>query len=303
VPAATGTDTAGSLRIPSALSGTSTIKPTRGLVSLRGVVPLATSLDHAGPMARTLEDCVPLLAAMAGPDRGRPGSALAAPPPADLPHPRSGARQLDGVRIALSPRASGAQLDPDVAAGVEAALAHCRALGAVLLEPPAPPLELDIGDDFLAVLRSELIGYHRRFDAQRERYRPSLREWMEGAEANAVSGEQYAAAQGRRREATAAFEGWLAEHRIAALLEPTVPCVAPLRGDGYEHAGSDIALISLTHTWDWTGSPVVALPAGLGSRSGLPVGVSLIGAAGSDWRLLDIGIQLQGALGVPAAPL
>ena len=72
-----------------------------------------------------------------------------------------------------------------------------------------------------------------------------------------------------------------------------MPCVAPLRGDGYDHAGSDYALISLTHTWDWTGSPVVALPAGVGARSGLPVGVSLIGRAASDWHLLDIGIQLQ----------
>jgi aspartyl-tRNA(Asn)/glutamyl-tRNA(Gln) amidotransferase subunit A len=302
VPAATGTDTAGSLRIPSALCGTSTIKPTRGLVSLRGVVPLATSLDHAGPMARTLEDCAPLLAAMAGPDPGRPGSALAVPPPAVLPHPRAEAKPLDGIRLAVSPRASGGGLDADVADGFEAAVAHCKALGAVLLAPPPPPIELEIGDDFLAVLRSELIAYHRRFDGQRELYRPSLREWIEGAEANPVSAEQYVAAQARRRETTAAFTRWLVEHRISALIEPTVPCIAPLRGDGYDHAGSDIALISLTHTWDWTGSPVVALPAGLGTRTGLPVGISLIGRAASDWHLLEIGIQLQAALGVPAAP-
>jgi aspartyl-tRNA(Asn)/glutamyl-tRNA(Gln) amidotransferase subunit A len=302
VPAATGTDTAGSLRIPSALSGTSTIKPTRGMVSLRGVVPLATSLDHAGPMARTLEDCVPLLAAMAGSDFGRPVSSLAAPPPTDLPHPRPGPKPLEGVRLAVSPRASGGGLDSDVADGFDAAVAHCKALGAVLLAPPPPPIELDVGEDFLAVLRSELIVYHRRFDGRRELYRPSLREWIDGAEANAVSAEHYVAAQARRRETTAAFASWLVEHRISALLEPTVPCVAPLRGGGYEHAGSDIALISLTHTWDWTGSPVVALPAGLGARSGLPVGVSLIGRAATDWHLLDIGIQLQGALGVPAAP-
>ena len=76
VPAATGTDTAGSLRIPSACCGTSAIKPTRGRVSLAGVVPLSWSLDHAGPMARTLADCRLLLAAMAGPDRGRAESAL-----------------------------------------------------------------------------------------------------------------------------------------------------------------------------------------------------------------------------------
>ena len=78
-----------------------------------------------------------------------------------------------------------------------------------------------------------------------------------------------------------------------------MPCVAPLRGDGYDHAGSDYALISLTHYWDWTGFPVAALPAGVGSRSGLPVGVSLIGAPAGEWDLLDIGIQLQAALGVP----
>src|SRR3954453_9476459 len=76
VPAATGTDTAGSLRIPSACCGTSTIKPTRGLVSMAGVVPLSWSLDHGGPMARTLVDCRALLAAMVGADRGRPESSL-----------------------------------------------------------------------------------------------------------------------------------------------------------------------------------------------------------------------------------
>ena len=302
VPAATGTDTAGSLRIPSALCGTSTIKPTRGLVSLRGVVPLATSLDHAGPMARTLEDCAPLLAAMAGPDRGRPGNSFAAPPPVVMPHARAGAKPLGGIRLAISPRASAGWLEADVADGFDAAIARCRELGAVLVAAPPPPIELEIGDDFLAIMRSELIVGHRRFDDRRELYRPSLREWMEGADANAISAEQYVAAQARRRETTAAFTSWLAEHRIAALLEPTVPCVAPLRGDGYDHAGSDVALISLTHTWDWTGSPVVALPAGLGARTGLPVGLSLIGRAASDWRLLDIGIQLQAALGVPAAP-
>jgi len=66
VPAATGTDTAGSLRIPSAECGTSTVKPTRGLLSLRGIVPLAPSFDHPGPMTRTVRDCEPLLAALAG---------------------------------------------------------------------------------------------------------------------------------------------------------------------------------------------------------------------------------------------
>jgi len=77
---------------------------------------------------------------------------------------------------------------------------------------------------------------------------------------------------------------------------------APFRGNGYEHAGSDVALISLTHFWNWTGFPVAALPAGVGQASGLPVGISLIGAAGSDWQLLELGIELQHDLGIPSPP-
>jgi aspartyl-tRNA(Asn)/glutamyl-tRNA(Gln) amidotransferase subunit A len=299
VPAATGTDTAGSLRIPSACCGTSTIKPTRGRVSLRGIVPLAWSLDHAGPMARDLADCRLLLAAMAGPDRGRAESALHQAAP--QPRPGGPSRPLEGQRLAASPRLAGADLDADVAAGLERALDACRRLGAVLVEPPLPEVSRDVGDDFLDVLTTEMLAYHRSFDGRRDLYRPSLREWVEQGERRAVSGEAYVSAQRRRREDTAAWAFWLDEHRLTAVVEPTIPTVAPLRGDGYEHAGSDYALISLTHLWDWTGFPVAALPAGVG-RSGLPVGVSLIGPAGSDWELLSIGIALQVELGVPEPP-
>ena len=165
--------------------------------------------------------------------------------------------------------------------------------------PPPPDAALAVDDDFLDVLYAELLTYHRRFDGRREHYRPSLREWVEQAEAREVSAERYLAAQERRRETTAQVAWWLADYRLSALIEPTVPCVAPLRGEGYDHAGSDYALISLTHYWDWTGFPVAALPAGVGARSGLPVGVSLIGSPAGEWDLLDIGIQLQAALGVP----
>ena len=159
------------LRIPSACCGTSTIKPTRGRVSLAGVVPLSWSLDHAGPMARTLADCRLLLAAMAGPDRGRAESALHAPEP-EVPRKRRSARPLAGVRLAVSPRATGADLDEDVAAGFELALDACRRLGATLVDPPPPGASSDVGDDFLDVLTTEMLVYHRRFDGRRELYRP-----------------------------------------------------------------------------------------------------------------------------------
>jgi Asp-tRNA(Asn)/Glu-tRNA(Gln) amidotransferase A subunit family amidase len=209
--------------------------------------------------------------------------------------------RLAGVRLGVSPRAAGAELDADVATGFELALETCRRLGAVLVEAPPPEGRSEAGDDFLDVLTTELLAYHRRFDGRRDRYRPSMREWVEEGERRAVSGEAFAAAQARRREVTAGWASWLDEHRLDAVVEPTIPVVAPLRGDGYEHAGSDYALVSLTHLWDWTGFPVVALPAGVG-RSRLPVGVSLIGRAGSDWELLALGEALQAELGVPEPP-
>jgi aspartyl-tRNA(Asn)/glutamyl-tRNA(Gln) amidotransferase subunit A len=271
VPATTGTDTAGSLRIPSAMCGTSTVKPTRGTVPMRGIVPLCESFDHAGPMARAVRDCDPLLAAMAGvapPDDRRPPS-----------------------RIAVSPRI--ADLDPDVADGFDAALG---ALDAERVEPPPPAAQLDLGMELLDLFCAEMLAYHRQFDERRDLYRQSTREFLEHGEQRAMTAEEYVAAQSRRAEATAAWRDWLAEHRIDAIIEPTVPLVARARGHGYDKAFTDHAEISLTHYWDWTGFPVVALPSGVGRRSGLPVSVSLIGAPGSEWDLLAAGASLQDRL-------
>jgi Asp-tRNA(Asn)/Glu-tRNA(Gln) amidotransferase A subunit family amidase len=278
-PAATGTDTAGSLRIPSAFCGTSTIKPTRGYLSIAGIVPLAETLDHAGPMARSLADCALLLAAMAGEDGRR---APASP---------------DGVTLGVSPRAG--ELDPDVAAGFDAALDLCRRLGARLVD--APPVE-DTLPGWGKILLADMRPTHARFDDARHLYRRSTREFLERADAYPLEPGEYEALQAQRREDAARWERWFADEGVGALLEPTVPDVAWPRGPGYDHAGSDVRLIELTHHWDWTGQPAVALPAGLGKASGLPVSVSLVGPAGSDWELLALGEALQSELGVPALP-
>ena len=298
VPAATGTDTAGSLRIPSACSGTSTIKPTRGHVSTAGIVPLSWSFDHSGPMARSLADCRALLAVMTGPDRGRPAGALHRAPSNDARDSRPAA----AARIAISPRIAFDALDADVAVGFERALDACRRIDATIIEPSPPAAGFNIDDEFLDILTADMLAYHRRFAGQRDRYRPALREWLELGDSRAISDEAYARSQARRRQMTAAWSNWLEDQHITALIEPTIPTVAPLRGDGYTHAGSDIALISLTQFWNWTGFPVAALPAGVGPASGLPVGVSLIGTAASDWELLALGIELQRELGVPEFP-
>jgi aspartyl-tRNA(Asn)/glutamyl-tRNA(Gln) amidotransferase subunit A len=272
VPAATGTDTAGSLRIPSAECGTSTVKPTRGLLSLRGIVPLAPSFDHPGPMARTVRDCEPLLAALAG---------------VDPPLQRRPLR-----RYAVSPRI--ADLDPDVADGFERALS---ALPGERIEPAPPSARLDVVGEFFDLVLTEMLVYHRRFDDRRGDYRFSNRARLEHAEQRAMTAEEYVAAQVGREEDTAAWCDWLAEHRIDAVVEPTLPIVAPVRGNGYDEPFGDLDDLSLTHYWDWTGFPVVALPSGVGTRSGLPTSVSLIGPPGSDWDLLAAGAALQAELG------
>jgi aspartyl-tRNA(Asn)/glutamyl-tRNA(Gln) amidotransferase subunit A len=272
VPAATGTDTAGSLRIPSSECGTSTIKPTLGLLSIRGIVPLAPTFDHPGPMARTVRDCEPLLAALAGTE-----------PPRER-------RQLR--RYAVSPRI--ADLEPDVADGFQRALA---VLPGERVEPPPPPARLDVLSEYFDLVLTEWLVYHRRFDELRDRYRYSNRARLEHAEQRAMSAEEYIAGQVGRAEDTAGWCDWLAEHRIDAIVEPTIPIVAPVRGSGYDEPFGDLDDLSLTHYWDWTGFPVVALPSGVGSRSGLPVSVSLIGRPGSDWDLLAWGSALQDELG------
>ena len=202
-------------------------------------------------MARSLADCRALLAAMAGPDRAAE-SALNAGVTRINEERR---RRSTGARIAVSPRLASVALDSDVAAGFERAVEACRELGATLIEPPAPDCGFDIADAFLDVMTTDMLAYHRRFDGRRERYRPALRQWLEMGEQRAVSGERYASLQAGRQEMTAAWSDWLGEHRITAVIEPTIPVVAPPRGDGYEHAGSDYVLISLTHFWNWTGFP------------------------------------------------
>jgi aspartyl-tRNA(Asn)/glutamyl-tRNA(Gln) amidotransferase subunit A len=271
-PAATGTDTAGSLRIPSAMCGTCAVKPTRDLVSIRGIVPLAATFDHAGPMARAVADLEPLLAALAG---------------VEAPADRRALR-----RVAVSPRIGLVELDPDVAEGFERALASLP-----VVDVPPPPVELDLGSDYIDLVCAEMLAWHRRFDGRRDRYRPSIRGFLEHAEHRALTAEEYVVAQRRRDEDAGRWADWFDEHRIDALVEPTVPIVAHERGSGYDAAFTDFAEISLTHYWNWVGLPVVALPSGIGSRSGLPTSVSLIGPAGRDFDLLAAGAALESELG------
>ena len=298
-PAALGSDTCGSLRIPSACCGTSAIKPTHGRISLDGIIPLAPSLDHPGPMARTVADCAALLDAMAD------GTAAITPllPPASpmgaLPvTPRPGPHPLAGATIALTDRPSGTPMADEVAAGYEQAAKACERLGARMVELPAP-WTFD-WNDLSHVLMAEVWAYHRAHAERHERYRPQVAEFIEAARDYTVA-QDYLAAQMRRSRGTAVWEGWFAEHEIDAVLEPTLPVLPLQRGPGYERdypAGPGDPLIAFTALWDMTGMPVVALPVSWS------VGVSLIAPRGNEATLTQLAIDLQEhALGIPGDPL
>jgi Asp-tRNA(Asn)/Glu-tRNA(Gln) amidotransferase A subunit family amidase len=151
--------------------------------------------------------------------------------------------------------------------------------------------------DFFELVLTEMLVFHRRFADRRSEYRPAIRARLEHAERRAMTAEEYVAGQVGRAEDTAAWCDWLDEHGIDAVVEPTLPIVAPVRGNGYHETFGDLDDLSLTHYWDWTGFPVVCLPSGVGSRSGLPVSVSLIGRPHADWDLLAWGAALQDELG------
>jgi aspartyl-tRNA(Asn)/glutamyl-tRNA(Gln) amidotransferase subunit A len=303
IPAALGTDTAGSLRIPAAMCGISTFKATHGRIPIDGIEPLAASLDHAGPMARSLADCAALLQALA---HGGAQASAVIPPPAALgalvTAPRRGPRPLHGARIALSDRAQAAMPEDDVAAGLELARQACETLGATTLELKAP--QAASMEDFSKVLFAEVAAHHARYAERAELYRTSIREFVELA-ADFAGASAYIEAQAARARATAVWEAWFDQHRLDALLEPTVPFTARPRGDGYDSghlAGEADPVIALTYTWNMTGFPVASLPAGLGARSGMPVGVSLIAPRGREAELLELAIDLQELALTPPPP-
>jgi aspartyl-tRNA(Asn)/glutamyl-tRNA(Gln) amidotransferase subunit A len=289
VPAAVGTDTAGSVRIPAGLSGVCSIKPTHGRVPADGLIPLSPTLDHTGPMARTVADCSALLSALAVEPGAAPDAVVAALPVTERPGPRP----LDGMRIALTERVEDVEVDADVLDGYDAARAACERLGAEIVELQAAPDVTE--EDSITILFHEVWPYHAQHADRADRYRPSIGEFVDVAR-DVYDEEAYAAAQERRAQVTAAWRAWFADNRIDALLEPTVPMTARPRGDGYDpgHLGGEgDPLIAFTATWNFTGFPVVALPSGLGARSRLPVGVSLIGVHDAEPSLVQAAIDLQ----------
>jgi len=286
-PAAIGSDTGGSIRIPAALCGITGLKPTYGRVSLYGAVPLSGTLDSIGPLARTVEDAALLTAAMSGPDPRDPATRGA--PRGDLEAALAGDADIRGVRItALAPETFPAYTLPDVIQAYQAAISALRELGARVDTAPFP---LDFEDMMVRngrIIAAEAYAQHRAFiEDPGLDIDPWVRQRVLGGKT--VSAADYLDLLAARQRAMAQFADWM-RHRDA-LLTPTLPITATPLAEVDE---ATTPLATWTRTANYLGACALSLPAGF-SAEGLPVGVQVTGAAFTDATLVRIGRAFQQA--------
>jgi aspartyl-tRNA(Asn)/glutamyl-tRNA(Gln) amidotransferase subunit A len=289
VPAAIGSDTGGSIRIPAALCGLTGLKPTYGLVSLYGAVPLSPTLDSIGPLARTVEDAALLTAAIAGRDPRDPAT-LAAPPfdvSSSLARRPESAALLTGMRItALARDAFPANTLPDVVRAYDTAIATLRGLGANVDETSIP---LDF-DEVMAkngrIIAAEAYAIHRAYiEDESLDIDPWVRRRVLGGKA--ISAADYIDDIAARQRAGAAFADWMRDRD--ALLTPTLPITATPLADVDE---ATTPLATWTRAANYLGVCALSLPAGF-SADGLPIGVQLTGARYAEATLIKIGRAFQ----------
>jgi aspartyl-tRNA(Asn)/glutamyl-tRNA(Gln) amidotransferase subunit A len=296
---ALGSDTGGSIRIPSSWCGVTGLKPTHGLVSCAGIIPLSWSYDHAGPIARTVEDCALLLDTLAGHDPRDPNSVdvPALDYTAALAAQRTPEDAVRGTRIGVPTRYFFDVVDAEVDAAVRAAIRQLEALGATVEEVDVPR-ELDGLFDavYRGVQRPEAYTYHMDMGwltERADRYTPTVRANLE---AGAIySAADYIRAQQARRRFADAMR--LVLERVDVLVTPTTAVVAPpiegydawFQVDGREVPSGSLRL---TFPFNLTGQPALALPCGF-TRSGLPVGLQLVTRHFGDTTLLRLGHAYQ----------
>jgi len=319
LPAATGTDTGGSIRQPASFCGITGIKPTYGVCSRWGMVAFASSLDQAGPLARSAEDCALLLSAMSGFDT-RDATSAERPPQdfhAQMRAPRDGAsaaRPLAGLRIGLPREFFPAALAADVNGAVRAALAQFEKLGATLVDVSLPRTELSIPVYYI-IAPAEASSNLGRFDGVRyghraERY-ADLMDMYKKSRAEGFGPEvkrrimigtyvlshgyydaYYLQAQKLRRMIADDFQQCFG--RCDVIAGPVAPTVAWKLGAQDDDPVKAYLADIFTLPASLAGLPGMSVPAGFG-EGGLPVGLQLVGNYFDEGRLLHAAHAFQQA--------
>lgn len=282
-----GSDTGGSIRVPSSLCGIVGLKPTYGLASLRGVVPLSWSLDHVGPMTRTVEDAALVMQAMAGHDPQDPSSANR-PPPA---FGDALAGDVKGLRLGLPRNYFFDEADSEVAAAVRRAASVLESEGADVAEVEVPGAEQAVGVT-ITILRAEATTSHEKYLQERpEDYGADVLAVLRSGES--LSAIDYVKAQ----RAGVEFRQGLASvfSRVDALLTPTTPITAPTI-EQYRTGPPVVSLIRCTAPFNVAGVPALSIPCGL-SEAGLPIGLQIVGCPFEEATVLRVGAAHERASG------
>jgi aspartyl-tRNA(Asn)/glutamyl-tRNA(Gln) amidotransferase subunit A len=282
---AIGTDTAGSVREPAALCGIVGLKPTYGRVSVRGVIPLSLSLDHIGPIARTVSDAALMLQAIAGHD-AKDAMSVDTPVPDYLATLRNVSRPL---RVGVPRRFFYEELDPEIASAVNEALGILETLGHDLIE-----IEIDVPTD-RTVQNAEAYAYHSEFASRSpELYQPeTLRRIRNGEEITATEFDQ------RRRELEQ-IRGEIHKifDEVDLLATPTTPVPAPAIDELKQNPDllrpRELLLLRNTRPVNVWGLPAISVPCGF-TDAGLPIGLQIIGPHWREGRVLRIAYAYEQA--------
>lgn len=283
--AALGSDTGGSIRMPAAACGTVGLKATFGRVSRDGVVPHSWSLDHAGPLTRTVADTVYMMQVLAGYDPADP--ACQGQPVPD--YAKALGKPVKGLTIGVCRNHFFDNLQEDVETAVEKAIADLAAAGAIVRELKIPLLEYGLGAIFAIELSSSTAYHDASLQAGRvPHYQPDVRMLVEIG--RLVTGPDYLKAEQYRAalmdEYRKVFEG------VDVVIGPTTPITAWKRGEWtVQVAGKPESVLAaswrFTYPYNLTGLPAISVPCGF-DRDGLPIGLQVAGKPFDEMTVLRV---------------
>ena len=284
---AIATDTGGSIRLPSATCGLTGLKPTWGRVSRHGLFPLADSMDHAGPMARSVRDCAAILQVIAGWDPEDPTS-LRDPVP---DYGSEAVRGVRGLRIGIDRDHAFSGLNHEVAQALERALVAFADLGAEVVYVKLPPSEALVSKWVLMCAVEAAVAHAATYPARRADYGPDLAQLIElGRQAHP---DEIALGNELRQEFTGSLSAVL--ETVDCLLMPTLPFPIPTLAQMAASAGDAAAvdyLLRFTAPFDFSGHPTLTLPSGSDQR-GLPLSMQLVAPHLREDTLVRVGHAFQ----------
>jgi aspartyl-tRNA(Asn)/glutamyl-tRNA(Gln) amidotransferase subunit A len=278
VPMATGTDTGGSIRIPASFCGITGLKPTFGLISKRGVMPLGWTMDHMGPMTKTVRDCAVAFHAMGGPD-----VALKT--------------DIRGLRVGLPVNYYFDRLDLEVSESVRTAVQTAAALGARIVDIKVPNVD-EMNVVARVLLLAEATSVHQGHLDRRGDIGADVMTLLD--QGRLIRGSDYVDAQRLRRIYCREFSKlWSG---VDCIFTPTTPTPAPKIGQMTMKVGAvdeDVRLATtrLMRAINVLGIPALSIPCGF-TKAGLPIGLQILGAPRAEEMILSVGVAIEDATAV-----